>query len=394
MNAQASLLLDHDTDIAGTPAPSALPPSIHVDDPGNSSSGDATILDFVLPSSLEAREPPEARGLARDDVRLMVSHYRDDRVLHMRFRDLPAVLHAGDVLVINTSGTMNAALSATRVDGTPLELHLSTHLPADLWIVELRQPEGGATRPLSNATPGETLALPAGAAATLHVPYRHDHSGTPDPKTGSRLWIATLRLPGPLQDYLATYGFPIRYGYVKGTWPISFYQTVYATEIGSAEMPSAGRAFTPELLTRLTARGVLVVPLLLHTGVSSLEDHEPPYEEFYRVPLETARVVNAARSAGRRVVAVGTTVVRALETVTDREGTVHPGEGWTRLVVTPQRGVHAIDALLTGLHEARSSHLAMLAALAGRQHLAITYAEALRAGYLWHEFGDLHLIVP
>jgi S-adenosylmethionine:tRNA ribosyltransferase-isomerase len=417
MNGQAGLLLSRDTDITGTSTPSVISLPVSVKDRGSSSSEDAAILDFVLPPSLEAGEPPEARGLARDDVRLMVSHYKDDRVLHTRFRELPAVLEAGDVLVINTSGTMNAALSATRVDGTSLELHLSTHLPADLWIVELRQPEGGATRPLHGATPGETLALPDGAAATLHVSYRHDYRGTSDPNTASRLWIATLRLPcgcaaappapgegrveqcpqgtmGPLQDYLAAYGFPIRYSYVKEAWPISYYQTVYATEIGSAEMPSAGRAFTPELLTRLIARSVLVVPLLLHTGVSSLEDHEPPYEEFYRVPLETARVVNATRAAGGRVVAVGTTVVRALETVTDREGTVHPGEGWTRLVVTPQRGVRAIDALLTGLHEPRSSHLAMLAALAGREHLTITYAEALRAGYLWHEFGDLHLIVP
>ena len=394
MNGQTGLLLDLDTHDMGTPTSSAISLLVSVKDRGSSPSDDAAILDFDLPPSLEAGEPPEARGLARDEVRLMVSHYRDDRVLHTRFLELPAVLVAGDVLVINTSGTMNAALSATRVDGTPLELHLSTHLPADLWIVELRQPQGGATRPLSNGTPGETLALPGGAATTLHVPYCHDHRGTSDPNTAPRLWIATLRLPGPPQDYLATYGFPIRYNYVKGTWPISYYQTVYATEIGSAEMPSAGRAFTPELLTRLMARGILVVPLLLHTGVSSLEDHEPPYEEFYRVPLETARVVNAARAAGRRVVAVGTTVVRALETVTDQEGTVHPGEGWTRLVVTPQRGVHAIDALLTGLHEPRSSHLAMLAALAGHKHLTITYAEALRAGYLWHEFGDLHLIVP
>ena len=394
MNGQASLLLDPDTDITGRPTSSVTSAPILVDDGDSSSSKDATIPDFVLPPSLEAGEPPEARGLARDDVRLMVSHYSDDRVLHMRFRDLPAVLEAGDVLVINTSGTMNAALSATRDDGTPLELHLSTHLPADLWVVELRQPEGGATRPLYNAAPGETLALPGGAAATLHVPYRDDRTGMPVPDTVARLWIATLRLPGPLQDYLATYGFPIRYSYVTRTWPVSYYQTAYATEIGSAEMPSAGRAFTPELLTRLIARGVLVVPLLLHTGVSSLEDHEPPYEEFYRVPLETARVVNAARAAGGRIVAVGTTVVRALETVTERDGTVHPGEGWTRLVITPERGVRAVNALLTGLHEPRSSHLAMLAALAGRAHLAITYAEALRTGYLWHEFGDLHLIVP
>jgi S-adenosylmethionine:tRNA ribosyltransferase-isomerase len=181
---------------------------------------------------------------------------------------------------------------------------------------------------------------------------------------------------------------------VKQGWPIDYYQTVYATEAGSAEMPSAGRAFTPELLTRLIARGVLVAPLILHTGVASLETHEPPYEEFYRVPLTTTRCVNAARAAGARVIAVGTTVVRALETVTDAAGTAHPGEGWTRLVITPERGIRSVDGLLTGLHEPRATHLAMLEALAGRRHLALTYAEALREGYLWHEFGDLHLILP
>jgi len=353
-------------------------------------------LDFALPPRLEAGEPPEARGLARDEVRLMVSHRSDDRVAHGAFRDLPDALAAGDVLVVNTSGTMNAALRATRVDGGAIELHLSTHLPADLWIVEPRQLAGGggATKQLmlSAATMGETLCLPAGGRATLHVPYRHDYAtlreGAP-----SRLWIATLDAPDPLVDYLAAYGFPIRYGYVREGWPLSYYQTVYATEIGSAEMPSAGRAFTAEGLTRLVARGIVVAPLLLHTGVASPEAHEPPYEEYYRVPLETARLVNGARQAGRRVVAVGTTVVRALETVVDRDGIVHPGEGWTRLVVTPERGLRAVTALLTGLHEPRSSHLAMLEALAGRDHLAHTYAEALREGYLWHEFGDLHLIL-
>jgi S-adenosylmethionine:tRNA ribosyltransferase-isomerase len=164
--------------------------------------------------------------------------------------------------------------------------------------------------------------------------------------------------------------------------------------MGSAEMPSAGRAFTPELIARLVARGVQFAPLILHTGVASLEDHEPPYEEYYRVPLETARLVNAARAAHRRVIAVGTTSVRALESVTDEAGTAHPGEGWTRLVITPERGVRAVDALLTGLHEPRASHLAMLEALAGLGHLQLSYGEALRQGYLWHEFGDLHLILP
>src|SRR5712692_6929922 len=349
-------------------------------------------LDFDLPPELEASEPPEARGLARDEVRLMVSYRSDNRVVHTQFRTIGDFLEAGDALIINTSGTMNAALSATRNNGTELELHLSTHLPADLWIVEVRSPSEKGTRPFYNARAGETLHLPDGASATLHVPYLTDRSLASRGPT--RLWIATLRLPSSLQEYLAQYGFPIRYGYVKQGWPNSYYQSVYATEKGSAEMPSAGRAFTPELITRLVAKGIQIAPLLLHTGVASLEGHEPPYEEFYRVPLETARLINAAKATGKHVVAVGTTVVRALETVTDAEGTAHPGEGWTSLVVTPQRGMRAVNAMLTGLHEPCATHLAMLETLAGLEHLQITYREALQEGYLWHEFGDLHLILP
>ena len=353
-------------------------------------------LDFVLPPELEAHEPPEARGLARDDVRLMVSYRAERRVVHTRFRDLPAFLRAGDVLVINTSGTLPAALHAERADGTPLELHLSTRLPGGLWSVEARLPAGAATsgtRPFYDASAGETLRLPGGASCTLLAPYSRTGAESATTKYG-RLWIATLLLREPLEAYLARHGFPIRYGYVPREWPIEYYQTVYATEPGSAEMPSAGRPFTPEVLTRLIAHGVQIAPLVLHTGVASLEDHEPPYEEEYRVPLETARLVNAAHAAGRRVIAGGTTVVRALESVTDEEGAAHPGSGWTGLVVTPERGVRAVDALLTGLHEPRASHLAMLEALAGREHLELAYAEALREGYLWHEFGDLHLILP
>jgi S-adenosylmethionine:tRNA ribosyltransferase-isomerase len=350
---------------------------------------DLPLLDFDLPRELEASEPPEARGLARDEVRLMVSHRDDDRVVHSRFRDLGDFLEAGDVLVINTSATMNAAVDAEREDGTALELHLSTRLPGGLWVVELRRLVRTATEPFRHATPGETLRLPEGATVTLHTPY----PGHTAPGEGSRLWLSTLDLPRPLDEYLDRHGFPIRYGYVGESWPISYYQTVYATEAGSAEMPSAGRAFTPELITRLVAKGVQFAPLILHTGVASLEEDEPPYDEFYRVPPETARLVNAARTSGRRVVAVGTTVVRALETVTDESGTTHPGEGWTRLIITPERGVRSVDSMLTGLHEPRSSHLAMLEALAGREHLRVTYGEALREGYLWHEFGDLHLIL-
>ena len=358
-------------------------------------------LRFELPPELEAAEPPEARGLRRDEVRLMVSYLDDDRVVHSRFGDLPQFLHPGDTLVVNTSGTMNAALPAERNDGTPLTVHLSTHLPADLWIVELRSSSGH--EPVLDGKSGEVLTLPADASMVLHTPYLSEMRQRDE--ESNRLWISTLNLPVNLNDYLDLNGSPIRYGYVRESWPASYYQTVYATEVGSAEMPSAGRAFTPELITRLVANGVSVVPLILHTGVASLEDDEPPYEEFYRVPPETAAEINTARTAGRRVVAVGTTVVRALETVTDRDGSIHPGEGWTDVFVTPERGIRSVDAMLTGLHEPRSTHLSMLEALvgsasryplstSGAEHLEVAYSEALKRGYLWHEFGDLHLILP
>lgn len=349
-------------------------------------------LDFVLPPELEASEPPEARGLVRDEVRLMVSSASTDQLAHTSFRELPRFLAAGDVVVINTSGTLNAAVNGRRYDGSAIELHLSTELPAALWIVEVRRPTSEASAPFREATPGETLTLDGGGHAILHAPYR---TGTDEPAPPQpRLWVATLHLPLPLNAYLERHGFPIRYRYVKQGWPGSYYQTVYATEPGSAEMPSAGRAFTPELLTRLVARGVQIAPLVLHTGVASLEDHEPPYEERYRVPLETARAVTLARADGRRVIAVGTTVVRALETVTDTAGVTHPGAGWTREIITPRRGLRAVTGLLTGFHEPRASHLAMLETLVGRRHLQCAYAAALRERYLWHEFGDLHLLLP
>jgi S-adenosylmethionine:tRNA ribosyltransferase-isomerase len=358
-------------------------------------------LHFELPPELEAGEPPEARGLRRDEVRLMVSYLDDNRIVHSRFGDLPEFLEAGDTLVVNTSGTMNAALPAERSDGSPLTVHLSTHLPADLWVVELRSSSGD--EPVLDGKSGEVLLLPEDASMVLQIPYLSEKRQRDE--ESNRLWISTLNLPVNLNDYLGRFGSPIRYRYVRESWPAGYYQTIYATEMGSAEMPSAGRAFTPELITRLVANGVRVVPLILHTGVASLEDDEPPYEEFYRVPPETAAAINAARAAGRRIIAVGTTVVRALETVTDRDGSTHPGEGWTDVFITPERGIRSVDAMLTGLHEPRSTHLSMLEALAGSvsacplatpgtEHLEVAYSEALKRGYLWHEFGDLHLILP
>lgn len=350
-------------------------------------------LDFSLPPELEADAPPEARGLRRDQVRLMVSDYSSGQIRHARFHDLPDFLREGDVVVINTSGTRNAAVRAARSDGTELELHLSIPLDEGSWTVEPRSIHaGGKSKHFDGLIPGETLALPDGGSATLQQPYVSDCQ--PNALPSPTLWVAALDLPRAVDEYLAHWGFPIRYSYVKEQWPISYYQTVYATETGSAEMPSAGRAFTPELLSRLSAKRIQILPLLLHTGVSNMETHEPPYKEFYRVPAATARGVADARRHGGRVVAVGTTVVRALESVTDIHGDPHPGEGWTCLVVTPRRGLRLVSALLTGFHEPEASHLAILEALAGSAHIAAAYREALQTGYLWHEFGDLHLILP
>ena len=344
----------------------------------------ASDLDFVLPPELEAGEPPEVRGRSRDHVRLLVAS-GDGCLLHARFTDLPGQLQPGDLIVVNTSATLPAAVDATLADGSRVELHYSTRLPADLHLVELRTFADRATTPFLDDVTGQTVTLPGDAHATLLSRY---HDG--------RLWVAALALPDGTEvaTWLGTHGRAIRYAHVGRDWPISASQNTYATEPGSAEMPSAGRPFTPALITALVARGIDVAPLVLHTGVSSLESHEPPYPEWYRVPADTARRVNQARAAGGRVIAVGTTVVRALESAADTTGVVHPAEGWTELVVTPQRGLHAVDGLLTGMHEPRASHLLMLEAVLPRPLLANAYDAALRQGYLWHEFGDEMLLLP
>ncbi len=344
-------------------------------------------LDFVLPPELEAHAPPEAEGRRRDDVRLLVASADEPSVAHLLFDQLPEVLDAGDLLVVNTSATVAAAVAGQRGDGTPVLVHFATPVPGGTWVVELRQPVPGGNRPLHHATAGEEVTLPAGGRLRLLTPWAELAGG------GARLWLAAPRLDRPVEAWLARHGQPVRYSHQRQAWPLSAYQTVYATEPGSAEMPSAGRPLSPELLTRLMAVGVTIAPLVLHAGLSSLEEGEAPTVERYSVPSSTAALVNLTRQRGRRVVAVGTTVVRALETVADDTGVAHPGKGWTDLVLGPERPVRVIDGLLTGWHEPRSSHLRLLEAVAGRAVLEHSYRAALAQRYRWHEFGDLHLLL-
>jgi S-adenosylmethionine:tRNA ribosyltransferase-isomerase len=351
---------------------------------------------FDLPSELEAAAPPEARGLSRDGVRLMVAHRFDGRLEHRYFSDLPSILEPGDVVVVNTSATLPAALPATTRLGEPAALHLSGRLPGGLWVVELRHrfrragPGGWDTEPWLDAEPGTTVDLPAGGTAQLKVAASAELVGT----GRIRLWVATVDLPDGLLAYLARHGRPIRYNHVAGDWPVASYQTVFAEVPGSAEMPSAARPFSTQVTTRLVSRGIIITPFVLHCGVSSPEGHEPPAAEWFQVPAVTARHVNAAHQLGHRVVAVGTTAVRALETVADDGGEVHPAEGWTELVIDAGRSIHSVDGLITGWHEPGASHLSLLQAVAGPDLVAASYAEALACGYLWHEFGDSHLILP
>jgi S-adenosylmethionine:tRNA ribosyltransferase-isomerase len=340
-------------------------------------------LGFVLDPEHEAHQPAEAAGGRRDQVRLLVSD-GDAPPVHTRFDALGEFLRAGDLVVVNTSATVPAAVDARMPDGDPVVVHFSGELPGGVLLVEVRQPADGATVPRVVDRPSELDLLGLGRVQ-LHARFADSR----------RLWLATAVFTdgATLLDFLDAHGRPIRYRHVPREWPIEAYQTVFAREPGSVEMPSAARPFSTELVTDLVGRGVGVAPLVLHTGVSSLEGGERPYPERYRVPRATATAIDATRQNGGRVIAIGTTVVRALATVTDDRGSVHPGLGWTDLMVTPDTPVPSVDGLVTGWHEPESTHLMMLESFAGRDTLEAAYAAALECGYLWHEFGDSHLIL-
>ncbi|MFD7282544.1 S-adenosylmethionine:tRNA ribosyltransferase-isomerase [Streptomyces sp. NPDC059862] len=341
-----------------------------------------------VPEELSARVPVEQRGpgLDRDAVRLLVS--RGAEVSHHAFVELPRLLRAGDLLVVNTSPTLAAAVDG-RIGHARVVVHFSTRGDDGRWAVELRDPDGkGTTRARAGCLAGTEVRLPGGVRLVVEEPLS---------ARGERLWWARPSGAGVL-GMLREHGRPIRYSYTERDQPLSVYQTVFALPsadgAGSAEMPSAARPFTVRMVTELVSRGVQFAPVTLHTGVASAEAHEPPYPERFRVSEASARLINAVRAGDGRVIAVGTTAVRAVESAAGADGVVRGREGWTDLVVTPERGVRVVDGLLTGLHEPEASHLLMLEAVAGRAAIDRGYEEALRGRYLWHEFGDVHLLLP
>lgn len=322
---------------------------------------------------VEATEPPEYRGVARDGVRLLVTDRKASSHSHARFYDLPSLLRPGDLLVVNDSATVPAALTAKRRGGGSVPLHVSTKIAERLWTVEPRGP----------VSAGETLTLPGGAATTLLAPV--------DPQR-PRLWYAVFALPAPMYAYLAQFGAPIAYAYLARSFPIAAYQTLFARTAGSAEMPSAARPFTQAVVARLRRGGIEMATVTLHCGVASFEAPERPGAERFIVPAATAHRVNAARRDGRRVIAVGTTVVRALESSIDEGGAI-ASQGWTDLYIDARHRLKAVDALLSGFHDANATHVAMLRAFVDDELLGGAYAQAADRGYFYHEFGDVHLIL-
>jgi S-adenosylmethionine:tRNA ribosyltransferase-isomerase len=347
---------------------------------------------FPGPAAHTAPSPPEARGLARDGVRLLVA--TPEGITHARFAALTDYLRAGDLLVVNDSATVNGEIDAELVSRGPrvraVVLHASHRLDDGTRVIELRTAPDAA-RAVLDAEPGDIVRA-GPASLELVRPYPETSSPTGE---GNRLWRA--RVTGPLERLLARKGRPIAYGYLDRRYPLSAYQTVFGVRPGSAEMPSAGRPFTPEMVTGLVARGISVAPVTLHTGLSSQEAGEAPQSEWFEVPAPTARLVNAVRAGNGRVVAVGTTVTRALESAVLRAGDgvrVAACSGWTDRIVTPADPPRVVTALVTGWHDPGASHLLLVEAVAGADLAQAAYDAAVGGGYAWHEFGDSALLLP
>ncbi|MBV6621507.1 MAG: S-adenosylmethionine:tRNA ribosyltransferase-isomerase [Rivularia sp. (in: Bacteria)] len=348
----------------------------------------STPFTFLLPAELSAKEPPERRGIARDGVRLMTINRNSGEVYHSRFNGISEFLRPGDLLIFNTSRTLPASLQGCeRTLDKCIEIRLAQHLSDDSWLALLMCQRGKTFA----CGLQQGMNLDFGEGLTAKVENRDTHI--------PRLWKIRFSLAGSqLIDSIYRLGNPIRYEYVSQAWNLDYYQTVYAKEPGSAEMPSAGRAFTWKLLFDLKRQGIETAQIVLHTGLSSYMDDEldalhPASEEEYFISQTAAQKINRTRQEGGRIIAVGTTVVRALESAVDIEGLIQPQHSYTRLHISAKHRLKIVDGLLTGMHEPEASHLDLLTAFLSAEQIRAAYEDAVQRGYLWHEFGDLNLIV-
>jgi len=337
-------------------------------------------LSFEIPPFLNAKMPPERRGVRRDHVKLMIQDRQTGQTNHDIFFNLDLYLSKGDVVVLNSSRTVPAILLA--------DLYRNKNCIQKGIEVRLARRKNGHT--------WEALAVSAGIkngdflvlSSTLHGVVSRASTNTPF------ITIQFSKQGTALYDEIYALGEPVRYEYINNPWELNYYQTVFATQPGSVEMPSAGRAFSWELLFKLQKKGIHLVFIQLHTGLSYLLDdkwdHSPieNYEE-YNIPKEAWDTILRAKVERRRVIAVGTTVVRAMETAA-LDGCL---QGWTNLYIKPTYNLKIADGIITGLHEPEASHLDLLSAFTEKDLLCNAYQEALKEGYLWHEFGDMNLIL-
>ncbi|HKW04431.1 MAG TPA: S-adenosylmethionine:tRNA ribosyltransferase-isomerase [Nitrososphaerales archaeon] len=347
------------------------------------------IFSFNLPQDLIAREPPERRGISRSDVKLMDLNRSNYGITHSSFRHLSNFLQPGDLLVFNASRTLPASIVGRDFDTrTAIELRLAEHLEDGNWLALLSCKEGDAF----GCRLHEGMVIAFEGDMQCKVESRDTRI--------KRLWkVRFSKSEKDLISYLHAYGRPISYEYVTSDWGIEYYQNAYSTIPGSMETPSAGRAFTWESLFNLKRKGIQSTFVILHSSLSSYIDEELderhllPEEEYF-ISEKSASDINSARCEGRRVIAVGTTVVRALESASFVSGRVLPVSGErTKLKITSAHRLKAVDGLLTGFHEPRASHLDMLSAFVPLEELRRSYEEAVQHRYLWHEFGDLNLIL-
>ncbi|WP_349408278.1 S-adenosylmethionine:tRNA ribosyltransferase-isomerase [Pseudalkalibacillus sp. SCS-8] len=341
-------------------------------------------IEFHLPTELNAVGPPESMGGRRDDVKLLILDRKTGGIHHDRFNNIDEHFKPGDLLILNISRTLPASFKVNirrgnQIIASEVEVRLGQRKSNSVWKVLFIH---------FTVQKGDEIIF----SRILKAVVRSKNKSTP-------LVTICFSLRGKeLYNQLYLLGEPIRYEYIQHDWPLTAYQTVYGTVPGSVEMVSAGRAFSWELLLRLKKRGVGLATITLHTGLSYYGNdqwHVGPADslEEYEVPANTIEAIKETKLRGGKVIAVGTTVVRAVESAVDTQGVPVEKKGWTNLHIDETFSLNVVNGLLTGFHEPKASHLDMLSAFIKPHLLKAAYQKAIDHKYLWHEFGDINLIL-